>query len=72
MFKVTPLLSDCLSYPDLRFLNHWDTEERKWEQVEVQEGNKDALGGSKSSTSRAVVAHAFNPSTWEAQAGGSL
>lgn len=42
-------LRSHLCHPDLRFLNHWDTEERKWEQVEVQEENGDALGGSKSS-----------------------
>lgn len=50
MFKVTLLLSDCLSQPELRFLNHWDTEERKWEQLEMQEENEDVLGGSKSSS----------------------
>jgi hypothetical protein len=41
-------------------------------QVSWDEGQRGSLCTTQYLTNRAAVAHAFNPSTWEAEAGGFL
>jgi major histocompatibility complex class I len=49
-----------------------EVKRRTWEEVGEGKYSQNAVHRKKKIYCRAVVAHAFNPSTWEAEAGGFL